>query len=228
MHQFRLATGARVTRLGTGSIQVALNPAQQTRITDNPHNRHLLDCLARPEIGDIDPQDRALGQLIRHQLVITISELKARERRRRKTRLYIAGFEPSPEQLDSIGVRRTQEPEQATVALLLGNQVHLAGDFATAGLPHLVADFPGGTPRLGPFVAPGQTPCLDCLVLQGHDPIGTGDLTDYEPNPALLPLGAHFLFRDLDTWLDGHTPWTWCRTILLGVNPEHSQFRTWL
>jgi len=231
MHHFRLASGSQVRQLGSHTLQVALDPIRQARIPDNTHNRELLRRLVHPGLDPIDPADSTLRMLIRHGLVLTSAEFSARERRRAQTRILACGIELPGTWLTAAGVSQTDTVGTATVALLVGAQRQLAGSLAAAGLPHLVADFPGGTPRLGPFVIPGQSPCVDCIALQSHefDPTGA-DLADPDPDshPAATALAAAFLFRDLLTWLNGGVPWTQARTVLLGPNPEHSQSRDWL
>lgn len=231
MHHFRLANGVQVRQLGSHTLQVALDPIRQVRFPDNSHNRELLRRLARPGVEPIDPADSTLRMLSARRLVVSAGEFSDREHHRARTRVFASGLTLPEAWLAAARVSRADTVTTATVALLVGPQTHLAGSLTAAGLPHLVADFPGGTPRLGPFVIPGQTPCVDCIALQSHefDPMAT-DLPDPDPDnhPAATALAVSFLFRDLLTWLDGGTPWTQARTILLGPNPEHSQSRTWL
>lgn len=231
MQSFKLASGAQIARAGGGSLQVRLDPIRGVRIPDNADTRELLRCLTSADQTPVDPDDPILRQLARHHLAIPASELSARETRRRETRLFVSGVDLPPDLLPKAGLEMTTDPDQASVAILIGTQIHLAGSFTDSGVPHLLADFPGGTPRLGPFVVPGQTPCLSCISLQGYDATSyphPGEAPESPLDPVTTALAAHFLIRELSTWLDRRTPWTWARTILLGVNPDLSQIHTWL
>jgi hypothetical protein len=231
MEHFRLSSGTQITRAGGDSLQVWLDPVRRAQIADNSATRELLRRLTSVDQDVVDPDDPTLKRLVNQQLAISVSELSAREERRTRTRLFVSGMELPACQLFELGLQVTTDLDQASVAILSGTQIHLATTLTDSGVPHLLADFPGDTPRLGPFVVPGRTPCLSCISLQGYDAVphpDLGDLAKPSRDPLAAALASSFLIRELTTWLDGGTPWTWARTILLGTNPELSQIRTWL
>ncbi|MEI2670423.1 MAG: hypothetical protein V9G13_04695 [Marmoricola sp.] len=231
MHAFRLVEGAQITRLGGGTLQIYLDPARRVRVVDSPQNRDLLRRLRAPGEGEIDPINRTL-QLLREQgLVSTITSITIAEQRLVDARVFTRGLELSPTTWRSLGLRRVSRLQNANFAILIGKTQTSSQTVTNAQIPHVLGDYPGGTPRLGPFIVPGTTPCLACIEPQAldDDPLAaTTPSADPPRDDSAQGLLQSFLLQDLLTWLRGELPWTWARTILLGTNPQTSRLRDWL
>lgn len=231
MHAFRLVEGAQITRLGGGTLQIYLDPARRVRVVDSPQNRELLRRLRAPGEGEIDPINRTL-QLLREQgLVSTITSITIAEQRLVDARVFTRGLELSPTTWRSLGLRRVSRLQNANFAILIGKTQTSSQTVTNAQIPHVLGDYPGGTPRLGPFIVPGTTPCLACIEPQAldDDPLAaTTPSADPPRDDSAQGLLQSFLLQDLLTWLRGELPWTWARTILLGTNPQTSRLRDWL
>jgi bacteriocin biosynthesis cyclodehydratase domain-containing protein len=108
---------------------------------------------------------------------------------------------------------------------------------------HLLVRLAEGRAVLGPFVVPGQTPCLRCLDAHQTDADASWpllveqyvravrtDRADGVPEPvdaALATLAAAWAARDLATYAEGGTPTTLATTIEVGPRLESVETRHW-
>jgi hypothetical protein len=117
------------------------------------------------------------------------------------------------------------------------DQRDLTDSLLRAEVPHLPVRLgPRAAVRVGPFVAPGSSPCLRCVEasVADRDPTaglvalryaraeavaalpGVGSLHAGAPlpeDPATVHLGLAWAVRDLLTWVEGDLPTTWATTV---------------
>lgn len=103
---------------------------------------------------------------------------------------------------------------------------------------HLLLTTCEGQIRVGPFVVPGQTPCLRCLdaheadidprrplVIQQYAVSSPREVEHPAPAaPDLLDLALAWVARDALSWCEGRTPRTWGATV--AVTPDLVLART--
>lgn len=106
-----------------------------------------------------------------------------------------------------------------------------------AGHPHLVVQVVEGLVELGPFVSPGLTACLRCvdahrgeadprrsLVLEQYAvPSRRTDGVPEPVDPPVLAAAVAWAVRDCISFVDGHQPATWSRTITFGPGMADEQ-----
>ncbi len=109
--------------------------------------------------------------------------------------------------------------------------------------PHLLVRLVEGRAVLGPFVVPGQTPCLRCidahrtdadpswpLLVEQYARAVCGERADGVPEPvdaALATLATAWAVRDLATYAEGGTPTTLASTIELASRLETVGTERW-
>jgi len=130
-------------------------------------------------------------------------------------------------------------PEPA-VSLLVSVGAHSRSDLdplMAAGQAHLVVQVVEGLVELGPFVSPGLTACLRCvdahrgeadprrsLVLEQYAvPSRRADGVPEPVDPPVLAAALAWAVRDCVSYVDGHQPATWSRTITFGPGMAHEQ-----
>lgn len=142
MHPFRLLEGAQITRLGGGTLQIALDPARRVRVADSPQNRELLRRLRAPGEAEIDPINQTLQLLCEQGLASTITAMAITEQRLTDARIYTRGFELSPMTWHSLGLRRVSRLQNATFAILIGKTQTSSQALTSAQIPHVLGDYP--------------------------------------------------------------------------------------
>lgn len=236
-----LTPGLRVVECGPDQVQVGLDPAVRVRLPADPSTLAALD----------DPAGGSprVARLQASGCVVSEEELAARRRRRLDTRVAVLGEladEVRP-LLAAVGLREVSEPEAATlVVVLVRGEVdrHLVSRLMRAEVPHLLCRLIDSVVLVGPFVSPGRTACLHCIDLHRtvEDPVHLAvgqrytealreSRSDGQPDPPDIveaALGAALVVRDLLTWLDGGTPWTWSKELRVGAEESWSSARRWL
>ncbi len=125
----------------------------------------------------------------------------------------------------------------AGVALLVSDRLDPAAtdSWLVASLPHLLVSIEAAQIRVGPFVKPGVTACLRCLLagferdLTEREP-RVVDFADPEADPAILLVALGWAARDLARWHAGKLPITWSASITLDadLHPEaRTELRRW-
>ena len=109
--------------------------------------------------------------------------------------------------------------------------------------PHLLVRLVEGRAVLGPFVVPGQTPCLRCidahltdadpswpLLVEQYARAVRSERSDGVPEPvdaALASLAVAWAARDLATYAEGGTPTTLASTIELAARLDSVGTQRW-
>jgi bacteriocin biosynthesis cyclodehydratase domain-containing protein len=249
-----LAPGLRVLRRSRTELQVGLRP--EVRLPDTQPVRRALDHLVRGEALPGDAETRAILDALAPVLVdgaglltpgiaagdvaaaaaLDPSGYQSRLAARRAASVAVRGDVPGVDLtglLAATGLRTTDRPDDATVALVLSlGEIDRAGldGLVRAGTPHLLVRLVEGAVVVGPFVVPGRTACLRCVDAHRSldDPSATTTLARYaaaradrldgvaEPvDTALATLALAWAVRDLVTHAEGDRPSTWSSTVLI-------------
>lgn len=140
--------------------------------------------------------------------------------------------------------RRVRSALRAVVLVGVGEpRRDLVDRWLREGVPHLLVRLAEGRAVLGPFVVPGQTPCLRCidahltdedaawpLLVEQYSRSACSDRPDGIPEPvdaALAALAVAWAARDLASYAEGGTPGTWGSTVRIAPRLETVETRRW-
>ncbi len=130
------------------------------------------------------------------------------------------------DRVDAIARLAGLRPDPAApVALLIVEHLDAAATdpWLVTSLPHLIVSIEAEHIRIGPFVEPGVTACLRCLVAGLAKPAAShlGPVLDQ----ALFLVAIGWAAHDLARWHAAQLPITWSATITLGTDLRR-EFRT--
>lgn len=246
-----LAPGLRVISCGRGQVQIGLDEAVRIRLPDDDTTANLLRLLRarEPDPGNDPALTELLDRLSRAGCVVGSDALRDRRARRAACRVAVTGslgLDAAP-LLGPSGLGSTTDLGCADLVVACGRG-EVDRDQVTSlvrrGTPHVLVRVVDDVVTLGPFVVPGQTACLHCITLhQGSEaPVDAVAGTRYarllqrmredgQSDPDVVVagmLGLAWALREVTTWLDGGTPWSWSRVLRLGAEESGSSVRRWL
>ncbi|WP_435743166.1 hypothetical protein [Nocardioides sp. SYSU DS0663] len=247
-----LRPGLAVVRRDDGHLQVGIDPPLRVVLADHPDVRRVLDALSRGEEPAAGPATSrviqalaAAGALVDRGRaappaapVATVEAAWAGHGddapRRLAARAAARVSWDAPAGVDDPLRTLLRDAGLGTASTGTGD-VHLVvahGEVARArvdacmrdGMPHLVVSGRGGGRVVGPFVAPGASPCLRCddAHLGERDPRRAlvveqaARAAAPPPDPVTLTLALAWAVRDLVAWVDGDRPTTWGACFAIG------------
>ena len=247
-----LRPGTHPLRRSDGRLQLGLSPGSAIVLPDSDLTRRLVDPLL---VGQADPAQ--LEPLIAAGLVVDEASVRTRPRRRRQ-RIVVRPFGHASsvglahlvrEAMADLGLPEPAPPrsDHVDVVLLVGvGEPHreLVDPWVRSATPHALLRFVEGSAVIGPWVAPGTTPCLRCLdahhtdrdaswplLVRQYADASAPDRRDGQPepvDPALASIATGWLVRDLATFLSGGQPSTWAATLHLPTDLAGFEVRSWL
>ncbi len=243
-----LAPGLRVVRRGLHHLQVGLYAGHRVLLPRTATVERTLDLLLDRRPPDRDPASAAvLDELERHGCLVRVPHRPPARRSVAVLGAFADLGVPSPDALLSAsGLETSGCIADADLVVVLS-----AGELDRDTLDplirsrtgHVIARLVDGGAVLGPFVVPGTTACLRCIDAHQSvlDPDHVAVTARYvrataRPRPdgvadvdvSLATLALAWVLRDVVAYLEGRTPSTWSRTLILSADPATSTEQTWL
>lgn len=228
----RLRAGVPVVRRDERHLQVGSHPEARVVVgtADADLVRRLVRGLDTTLLGPAEAV--VVAELAAARLLVAPDE---RDRRLRQRSTTLVGVQGPPAwrdeltgRLADLGVRsvpRATEAADVAVELSAGEPDRRAGDRCLrSDQPTLFVAAIDGRVRLGPWVVPGSTACLQCLDAHARDrdarhPVlveqWAGAGTVVEVDAALVSLALAWACADVVRWCHGARPGTWSTTLWL-------------
>ncbi|WP_248582759.1 hypothetical protein [Nocardioides sp. InS609-2] len=232
----RLRSGVPVVRRDDGHLQVGSHPEASVVVKATEPYVDLLDQLTH----GLDPSVLGSGQaalvarLAAAGLVVDPGERDRRLLRRAATLVEIVGSRPWQDDLAArladVGIRTGVEPDATDLAVVLTAgepDRDLADRRLHSDQTTLFVAAIDGRVRLGPWVVPGQTACLQCLDAHARErdarhPVLVEQWNSAEHvaevEPSLVSLALAWACADVVRWCHAQAPTTWSSTIWLDEN----------
>ena len=233
----RLRAGVPVVRRDGTRLQVGAHPGRRVVLpaTDD-HTALLVRLRAGVDPVGLPPRQAALvASLTAAGLVVAPAERSRRTALRAATRVHLPGSSPWHDELvarigalgASAGASAGASPgdeADLVVALTAGEPPREAAErWLLEDRTVLFVAVVDGRVRVGPFVVPGATACLQCL--DGHarerDPRHPvvleqlGETAVAEAEPWLVSLALAWACADVARWCHAQVPSTWSATVWL-------------